>query len=1578
MDTRTVASAITGGTRRVAVLGAALALTLVVAGDGVRAASSATIWGQDPLEVLELKIRPNVIIVLDSSGSMTATPGGEETSSGDHPRSKLYLAKDVLNKIVTQNQDKVSFMLGTYAQNNVAFNNQEAGRNRFQYATTTMPATELTVRRATGDSATSNRGLQAWQYIDEPWSKLYFEEEAGATDAVCVASLNPGSFPKFYATGGPDTTVGTLAYDLKAAMNGATCTGTSRTNTYTVSYNTGTGVFTFARTATSTRQFRIRWDRQDAARTTYQNIRGALGNPTNNTGDGTSWSSNAPYTLLYRTTGNGTANDLAAPFSDGIDTDWNFTDTTGGVNTVVYNAAVSRIWNGEVVNVTSTGDVCGMTWGDLTKPPTFTVQAADASCTATGDKATFAFAGGNFGGNQEGDTRCRGFRSKSSLTPCDLQSPPAPLQMEEILPYIDRELPFAASGDPMDYTTNDATGNPGGTNFWVPDGIPDYVETEDGTWATQTIKIAPSAKADGYTPIANSLIDIKGVADAGDNECLINAAPASGKADPNSTAGTIGACVERNFSKMWNTGQTGATTMAGPGPWAISAIKDHGDANDPKEKTIVIVVTDGDDTCSNRTTTGSGANLALRAAYRAQLLYTPLDSSTEANAAASSVQTYVIGYGGGTGTQLNWIAWGGSGLGQPDQPSVATTGSGMAQRWDETSDDLTAKKGLCTTCRDAFIAPDPETLNLQLQGIIDQGSQEGDFQAQQSLTLSVFEYAGIVVEPGRVGHRSAMSPADVQDVSGRYSVLVPTLFTATFTLPGFDGQVRAYQGQFNTTTGAEMGGTLLRWSAGAKLRDLVVNGRGGTTGLDGMHDCGKDAAATAAGAAAGECAYSQLHGDHEAMAAVGQGDPYTELRGAIKRRIFTTSNNGVFPFNPESLIDRKATGRTTLWPPDIDISPDSDTSMGKFDIVLGLPDDAVGDPKAALEKLQKDFKACLGTNLPAGCTAGATGSEDWLTRMQAARREAREMILAFMAGAKPVPDGTGLKRTSAAYSEDRYVLKSSILYVARDWILADAELATPGIVTPPLAVGPKAYNTPEYETYIDGLSGNIGNPQLFEGFGLRNPDREGRPEPTSTDNDPQDTTRLALKPQMSVLYVPANDMLHAFRAGPNLVKNGVATDLQDLTSCYSPVPHDPAAKPTPDPWPTHVDHMASDYDCGGEELWGFVPYDQLGKLNLRYVNEPQGRDNHVFMLARGIRFADIFVPARDLTTGTRDTKGTFTKIVRTQSVTQKGVWRRMLFFGRGAGGKSMTALDVTGVGAFTRRYFETSPPIPLWNRGNPDTKYGPLGGTNNGSATDLAAYATMGETWSMPAVSYITASKSLYGTDRNPKFDPDCTGSKCSAGGPEFVLYMGSGYGEVGEGTTFYTLDALTGDVIATADVEVAATAAGLGRSFTWRNALVANAVGWNPAAFTIREVEHLAATWPDDGMQIRRVYIGDLYGRLWKILPLAPDVAIPMADLGADQPVATAVSVLALPHFIIGTPPAVQYPYVYVTSGADTRQTGPFKLFGFKDEGDDSTTTVDDAEANGSSGVSTFPPTILLKNEAGDYFVYGVRPGRP
>ena len=80
----------------------------------------AVINGQDPLEVLSLKVRPNVVVVLDSSGSMkwTLDPGhgaiGAPANAGDHPRSKIWQAKQVLKTIVQNNQDKASFLFGQY------------------------------------------------------------------------------------------------------------------------------------------------------------------------------------------------------------------------------------------------------------------------------------------------------------------------------------------------------------------------------------------------------------------------------------------------------------------------------------------------------------------------------------------------------------------------------------------------------------------------------------------------------------------------------------------------------------------------------------------------------------------------------------------------------------------------------------------------------------------------------------------------------------------------------------------------------------------------------------------------------------------------------------------------------------------------------------------------------------------------------------------------------------------------------------------------------------------------------------------------------------------------------------------------------------------------------------------------------------------------------------------------------------------------------------------------------------------------------------------------------------------------
>ena len=76
--------------------------------------------GIDPLEVLDLQIKPNVLIILDSSGSMTETPYNTPVLSGqiagDFPRSKMFQAKDVLNQVIAANVDSASFMLAQYNQ----------------------------------------------------------------------------------------------------------------------------------------------------------------------------------------------------------------------------------------------------------------------------------------------------------------------------------------------------------------------------------------------------------------------------------------------------------------------------------------------------------------------------------------------------------------------------------------------------------------------------------------------------------------------------------------------------------------------------------------------------------------------------------------------------------------------------------------------------------------------------------------------------------------------------------------------------------------------------------------------------------------------------------------------------------------------------------------------------------------------------------------------------------------------------------------------------------------------------------------------------------------------------------------------------------------------------------------------------------------------------------------------------------------------------------------------------------------------------------------------------------------------
>ena len=200
-------------------------------------------------------------------------------------------------------------------------------------------------------------------------------------------------------------------------------------------------------------------------------------------------------------------------------------------------------------------------------------------------------------------------------------------------------------------------------------------------------------------------------------------------------------------------------------------------------------MTDGDDTCASRTGDGytaSAAN-ALRTAHKAQMLYdgvaaTPVDP-------ASKVQTYLIGYGNGSAPdKMNWIAWGGSGLrAVSTNPGTTRSGRGHAlERTNETSDTaitnaLTPARRACKTCQDAFIAPDADTLAAQLQGIINQGAQEGEFIAGRSITESVFEYADLA---GTRFQLATSRPPDRGGTDGRFAGIVPTRFISSFSLPG--------------------------------------------------------------------------------------------------------------------------------------------------------------------------------------------------------------------------------------------------------------------------------------------------------------------------------------------------------------------------------------------------------------------------------------------------------------------------------------------------------------------------------------------------------------------------------------------------------------------------------------------------------------------------------------------------------------------------------------------------------------------------------------------------------------------------
>lgn len=771
----------------------------------------------------------------------------------------------------------------------------------------------------------------------------------------------------------------------------------------------------------------------------------------------------------------------------------------------------------------------------------------------------------------------------------------------------------------------------------------------------------------------------------------------------------------------------------------------------------------------------------------------------------------------------------------------------------------------------AFGAATADELKASLNFAVSQTIATGTFSTESSITESVYEWSALA------------GPYSPFDPDTRYKGRVPTLLQSSFDMPGFVGHLKAF---INATYDGK-GPNTPKWDAGAELRARIWNGASGGAGLcsgnigvgvDGLagtpddvanyNRCiyGSDGTAGTADDAAVDWTFAQLTGGPPSGSNVGQipsFKPGSSAAGVIQRRIFTTRSHGVFPYNTgdfgEGFSLSAAQCPVPLWPPtttsssvgtcsySAPVAPPDDTTAGLLDTELGIAG-------LGYAELQSRFGACL--NAPSG---HACLSSDPAVATARARREAREMILAFTAGAQ-VSTRAGLPRRNVS---------GDVLYVARFWPLAESTLAVPAVVPPPLEARPQSH-TAEYLVFRDGLVTDPAGPTA--GFGLRNPDKL-----TTTPTDDNG----ALEPLMSVVYHAANDMVHAFRAGP----------------CHS--------SPTLGSSPTGV-CAGGTVEKGGEELWGFVPYDQL--VNLAERMQGQGRGQHTYVVASSLRFSDVFVP------------GTWTD--SNSGRTFLGQWRTILVFGRGIAGQHYTALDITSPGPFTRASLDTQAPFGIWSRGNPDTQNGLAGGSANSlldptgdeGANDEAAYARMGETWSVPALAAVPPADF---------FDK------------EFALFMGSGYSPSGSttvGKTFFALDALTGDVLHAVDVaDSGKTCSSIqsGESCPVQNAIVAN-----PAAYVAVQLAKGFVGNPS-ASTASLVYVGDLHGRMWKFITNSPGLGLTkiQPDSGAfsdspDQPIGNAAALLNINNT----------PHVYWETGNDLRVQVPpnFRLIAMRDVGAD------------------------------------------
>jgi hypothetical protein len=1429
-------------------LGASLGLAIaLLANFGDRAfLASSNNNGIDPLQILDTELKNNILFMVGTSETMAGTPESSSNVIGaDDPASRFYQVKRALRKIISENTGKANFGLASFhpeaaehviSDKDLVYVSQDPSANNFLTELDRTGGSVLGIALGATGSWSSNCTscvTTTAAYTPSSNSLLVAYVMSGGGNYPTGVSGHGVSYTNLSTTDSDaNVTVNGRALSIWVAKAGASPTSTVVTATFSSNQSRGTiveyvvtGADVSGAATGAIPQVTVASNASSG--TTASTTLAASSNPTKNaamyfvqhsvasaTTPAAGWTEGSDLTIDQGGTSqdDNTETQYNLTFATAASATWTTSDSWAGIALEVKAAASATL-----IDVCATSSACTAAessaifdlfqsndTGTSTKYPTTCTNQSSDQVTSAGvvNANTITHTLG---------TNCRYYmRSKVLLngkryTINRSLAPAAPA----ITAYSTIACPPPPPGLLGDDTLDASDGTKNRACFQLKDAVTTNITTY---WLTGTQFKYSQVTVPAATPAAANETGINvDIAECGgaDNstslqtqtklELLYDSTtglPSGVDATTVPRLAVEGMTPTTNGGLRLGTGSPitnalgAALTYFRNNVLTASGTTKRPVAAQGKQRQFVILVVDADD--PNFTVAQQKA-----AAYALYSNTTPalptctgscgtLGDLTAAQwAAANRIELIVIPYGVAS-----------TGLTQSTMDALAAAGSGM------NPSNTTCDSG--GTCRSAPIANNYDELLAALRTAVFAGSGTGTFSDQQSVTETLFEFASF-----------ATPSKDPLDPFERYAVAIPVLLQSTFELPDFKGHLNAVR-RNNAGTPSNPADDFQEvvWDAGSKLYERVSKYKkdGATpTALGGMD-------------ATQGYGFTTLYGN-------GTTSNIKTSTALIRRRIYTTTQNGVNAnYTVTNLLGANFTSlagtsggmqRVALWPPShgtADLTSVAPTETGTTaSPIRGQFDTAMGfDALTTVAQVQAAVPgACDGTGLHAECTSAP---------LPRAKREAREIVLAYIAGAR-------VKTTNGVPVR----VSGELQYEVRPWIMVESTLASPGVVTPPLLSAPASgdLGADEYVYYRDGLRTSTLDAYdgVLRGLGLRNPDRLDASAPSSLQDAA--TANLDLKPSMSVVYHSTNQGLHAFRAGPCPIPTSGSGISATTIPCSG--------------------------EGGGEEMWAFVPYDLLYKLPALTI--PQTRTSKQYLLAAPVRFSDIFVPG----TGSWN------------SVSFTGVWRTMLYFGRGQGGKYYTAIDVTTPGPFTRHSLDTTEPIVVWSRGNPDTTKGVLtgaGGVVNNSNGDYSAYLKMGETWSVPAFGYVDSGN--FGTN--------------------FVLFTGSGYSDVTtEGKTFYVLDALTGNVLRNFDI--ADNSLVPAQTPTLTNFLVASPVGYGEDANGNSPAGYRFLGNPIT-VKTTKVYFGDLHSRIWRYDATAPATAptvfyeAPISTVG-NQPFATPVSVL-------------------------------------------------------------------------------------